>query len=416
MKTLIKDGTVFTCGRLKKADILIEDGKITYIGRAKQQADEVINALGLTVSPSFIDLHVHLREPGFESKETIRTGTMAAAAGGYTLVCAMPNLSPPPDSLDSLNIELQRIRDTAVIEVLPYGKITHDGISLSDMQALSPFVAGFSDDGKGVQSIELMRIAMKNAAEHGSLIAAHCEDESLLSGGCVHDGVYARLHGLKGISSASEYMQLRRDLELAQTTGCRYHMCHISCAESVAAIRRAKFDKVNVTCEITPHHALLCDMDMEDDGRFKMNPPLRDSSDQKVLVQAMQDGTIDVIATDHAPHTIEEKSKGLQASAMGVVGLETAFAVLYTGLVLKKELGLERLLTMMSTAPAKILGRSHDIDIGCPADITLLDLNTEYKIDPATFKSMGRSTPFSGNKVKGRVVRTILNGRTVFTF
>ena len=416
MKTLIKDGTVFTCGRLKKADILIEDGKITYIGRAKQQADEVINALGLTVSPSFIDLHVHLREPGFESKETIRTGTMAAAAGGYTLVCAMPNLSPPPDSLDSLNIELQRIRDTAVIEVLPYGKITHDGISLSDMQALSPFVAGFSDDGKGVQSIELMRIAMKNAAEHGSLIAAHCEDESLLSGGCVHDGVYARLHGLKGISSASEYMQLRRDLELAQTTGCRYHMCHISCAESVAAIRRAKFDKVNVTCEITPHHALLCDMDMEDDGRFKMNPPLRDSSDLKALVQAMQDGTIDVIATDHAPHTIEEKSKGLQASAMGVVGLETAFAVLYTGLVLKKELGLERLLTMMSTAPAKILGRSHDIDIGCPADITLLDLNTEYKIDPATFKSMGRSTPFSGNKVKGRVVRTILNGRTVFTF
>lgn len=414
MKILVKNATAFTQGRLKKADILIDGGTIAYVGRAAQQADQVIDAGGLTAVPSFIDLHVHLREPGFEYKETIKTGTLAAAAGGYTLVCAMPNLSPAPDSVESLDVELQRIKDAAVVEVLPYGRITRDGLKLSDMRDMSPLTAGFSDDGKGVQSTELMRLAMETAAGCGALIAAHCEDESLLNGGCVHDGRFARLHGLKGISSASEYMQLRRDLELAQLTGCRYHMCHISCAESVAAMRRAKFDAVNATCEITPHHALLCDMDMEDDGRFKMNPPLRDGADKSALIEAMQDGTIDVIATDHAPHTEKEKGGGLRGSAMGVVGLETAFSTLYTGLVLKKKLSLERLLEMMSVAPARIIGRRHDIEAGCPADITLLDLGAEYEIDPADFKSMGRSTPFAGARVRGRVVRTIFNGRTVF--
>ena len=361
--------------------------------------------------PGFVDVHVHLREPGFSYKETIAAGTAAAARGGYTCVCAMPNLDPVPDSMEHLEEQLSIIRRDARITVIPYGAITagEKGEALADMAAMAPHVAGFSDDGRGVQSRDMMRKAMLEAKGLGKLIAAHCEDNSLLKGGYIHDGAYARAHGHRGICSESEWGQIARDLELAAETGCPYHVCHISTKESVALIRRAKAAGVDVTCETGPHYLLLDDSDLQEEGRFKMNPPLRDKADREALLEGIVDGTIDMIATDHAPHSAEEKSRGLEKSLMGVVGLETAFPLLYTYLVEKKVITLERLVELMAINPRRRFGIPLE-----EGDFTVWDLNREYRIDPEEFLSMGRATPFAGRAVKGRCIMTIHKGKTVY--
>ena len=361
--------------------------------------------------PAFTDLHVHFREPGQTWKETIRSGSQAAARGGYTLVCAMPNLNPVPDSLEHLAVEQAAIDRDALIRVLPYGAITVGrlGKELVDFHALKGRCVAFSDDGSGVQSQEMMREAMRAAAAEDVIIAAHCEDNTLLHGGYIHDGRYCREHGHKGICSESEWGQIARDLELAAETGCRYHVCHISTVESVEIIRQAKKSGVKVTCETGPHYLTLCEDDLQEDGRFKMNPPLRSADDREALVEGLADGTIDVVATDHAPHSTEEKSKGLAGSAMGIVGLETAFPVLYTKLVLPGRIPLERLLDAMSTAPRRIFR----IPVR-PGDQVVIDLEQEFVIDSGNFLSMGKATPFDGWKVRGLVLQTIKNGKTVY--
>ena len=302
------------------------------------------------IVPGLCDVHVHFREPGFSYKETIASGSAAAAHGGYTAVCTMPNLDPVPDSAEHLQVQLDAIKCGAAIKVLPYGAITvgERGEKLADMEAMSDKVCAFSDDGKGVQNDEMMREAMTAAKRLGKIIAAHCEDNSLLFGGYIHDGEYAKAHGHRGISSASEYKQIERDLRLAEETGCAYHVCHISTKESVELIRQAKARGVDVTCETAPHYLVLCDEDMQEDGRFKMNPPLRSLEDKQALIEGIKDGTIDMIATDHAPHSAEEKGRGLEKSLMGVVGLETAFPVLYTELVTKNIITLERLVELQA--------------------------------------------------------------------
>ncbi len=406
-------------GRLEKADILLCGDRIEKIGRDLSAPDaEVFPAEGLVVCPGFVDLHVHLREPGFSRKETIRTGTLAAAAGGFTTVCAMPNLSPVPDSLETLQAQLDIIEKDAQIEVLPYGAVTkgEKGQALADYAALAPCCAGFSDDGKGVQSEEMMRIAMEGIAAQGGLLSAHCEEESLISpGGCVHDGIAARRYQVQGIPSASEYQQIGRDLSLVENTGVRYHICHISAKESVALVRKAKEKGLPVTCECTPHQIMLCDEDIiEDDGRFKMNPPLRTREDREAILLGLKDGTIDCIATDHAPHTREEKSRGLQNSSFGVVGLETAFGVCYTALVKTGILTLEELLHKLTCAPARILGRDQALKEGALADVAILDLNAKWQVRPELFYSMGRSTPFQGRELQGRAAATFYRGRLIF--
>jgi dihydroorotase len=362
-------------------------------------------------------VHVHLREPGFSYKETLRTGTLAAARGGYTTVCAMPNLNPVPDSAEHLRLELERIERDAVIEVRPYGAITVNeaGAALADMDALAARVVAFSDDGHGVQSDAMMRAAMEQAKSLDKLIAAHCEDNRLLHGGFIHDGAWARAHGFKGICSESEWGQIARDLELVRQTGCGYHVCHISTKESVALIQKAKAEGLNVSCETAPHYLLLTEDDLMDEGRFKMNPPVREKADREALLAGLVNGAIDMIATDHAPHSAEEKSRGLAGSAMGIVGLETAFPLLYTHLVKKQKLiTLERLVELMSTAPAKRFGLECGISPGRPANLALWDLNAEYEINPDDFVSMGRATPFAGWKVNGMCVETLYKGKTVW--
>lgn len=362
--------------------------------------------------PGFCDVHVHFREPGFSYKETIGTGSRAAAAGGYTAVCTMPNLSPVPDSVDNLRLEQDIIDRDAVIAVYPYASITKGelGEELSDMEELRSKAVAFSDDGKGVQSEEMMRKAMEKAASLGKIIAAHCEVNELLRGGCIHDGRYAAEHGHAGICSESEWREIERDVRLAAETGCAFHVCHISCRESVEIIRKAKRDGVNVTCETAPHYLVLCEDDLMEDGRFKMNPPLRSADDREALIEGIRDGTIDMIATDHAPHSKEEKSKGLKGSAMGVTGLETAFPVLYSRLVKTGVISLERLIELMAVNPRK----RFSIQIG--DDYTVWDLDAEYEIDPARFISMGRATPFEGMKVSGRCIRTVYSGRIVYEY
>lgn len=365
------------------------------------------------VSPSFMDPHVHFREPGYGYKETIKTGSEAAAAGGYTCVCTMPNLNPAPDSPEHLEEELGIIRRDAVIGVIPYACITlgRKGLETVDVAALKESVVAFSDDGSGVQDERVMRRAMETIAENGCILAAHCEDNSLLRGGYIHDGKYAAAHGHKGICSESEWGQIARDLKLAKETGCPYHVCHISTKESVDIIRRAKDAGVDVTCETGPHYLILCEDDLQEDGRFKMNPPLRSADDRKALIEGLKDGTIDMIATDHAPHSAEEKSRGLQGSAMGVVGLETAFPVLYTGLVRTGIITLEKLTSLMAIAPRerfRIPLRENDK--------VVIDLEATYVIDSSTFLSKGRSTPFEGMRVYGRIMETIYGGETVYTY
>ena len=362
------------------------------------------------IVPGLCDVHVHFREPGFSYKETIASGSAAAAHGGYTAVCTMPNLDPVPDSAEHLQVQLDAIKRGAAIKVLPYGAITvgEKGEKLADMEAMSDKVCAFSDDGKGVQNDEMMREAMTAAKRPGKIIAAHCEDNSLLFGGYIHDGEYARMHGHRGISSASEYKQIERDLRLAEETGCAYHVCHISTKESVELIRQAKARGVDVTCETAPHYLVLCDEDMQEDGRFKMNPPLRSREDKKALIEGINDGTIDMIATDHAPHSAEEKGRGLEKSLMGVVGLETAFPVLYTELVMKNIITLDRLVELMSFKPKERFG------IDTNNDFAVFDISEAYKIDPEDFLSMGRATPFAGREVFGRCLLTVHNEKVVY--
>lgn len=362
------------------------------------------------IVPGLCDVHVHFREPGFSYKETIASGSAAAAHGGYTAVCTMPNLDPVPDSAEHLQVQLDAIKRGAAIKVLPYGAITvgEKGEKLADMEAMSDKVCAFSDDGKGVQNDEMMREAMAKAKRLGKIIAAHCEDNSLLFGGYIHDGEYARMHGHRGISSESEYKQIERDLRLAEETGCAYHVCHISTKESVELIRQAKAHGVNVTCETAPHYLVLCDEDMQEDGRFKMNPPLRSREDKKALIEGIKDGTIDMIATDHAPHSAEEKGRGLEKSLMGIVGLETAFPVLYTELVTKNIITLDRLVELMSFKPKERFG----IDTGC--DFAVFGIDEPYKTDPNEFLSMGRATPFAGREVFGRCLLTVHNEKVVY--
>jgi len=401
-------------GRFVPSDLTFDDGRIvSIVPTAAPVADSPLYAL-----PGFTDVHVHLREPGFSYKETIRTGALAAARGGYTTVCAMPNLNPVPDSMERLRPELEVIERDAVIDVRPYGAITVNeaGEVLSDMDALAARVVAFSDDGHGVQSDAMMREAMTRAKSLGRLIAAHCEDNRLLHGGCIHDGAFARAHGFKGICSQSEWGQIARDIELVRQTGCAYHVCHISTRESVDLIRNARAEGLDVSCETAPHYLLLTEDDLQDEGRFKMNPPVREKADRAALLQGLVDGTVDMIATDHAPHSAEEKSKGLVGSAMGIVGLETAFPLLYTHLVKRQGLiPLEKLVELMSAAPAKRFGLTDNaIRPGAEANLSLWDLDAEYEIDPNDFLSLGRATPFAGWKVNGMCLETLYKGNTVW--
>ena len=362
------------------------------------------------VFPGFCDVHVHLREPGFSYKETIATGSLASARGGYTAVCTMPNLNPVPDSVENLKLQRKLIEDTACIHVYPYGAITvgEKGEVLADLEGMAPDVIGFSDDGRGVQSDAMMRRAMLRAKALGKMIVAHCEDNSLLRGGYIHDGDYARNHGHRGICSESEWGQIARDLELVRETGCAYHVCHISTKESVELIRKAKAEGLDVTCETGPHYLVMDDSMLQEDGRFKMNPPLRGREDREALVQGILDGTIDMIATDHAPHSAEEKSRGLEKSAFGVVGIETAFPILYTYLVKPGILTLERIVELLCVNPRNRFG----IPVG--SDFSIWDLNAEYAVDPEEFVSMGKATPFTGWKVNGKCMATVCDGRVVY--
>jgi len=366
----------------------------------------------LTVFPGFCDVHVHFREPGFSYKETVESGSRAAARGGFTAVCAMPNLNPVPDSAENLEREREIIRNGAVVNVLPYGAITvgEKGEKLAEIEAMAGNVVAFSDDGKGIQSREMMREAMLRIKAAGKITVCHCEDESLVRGGYVHDGNFARAHGYKGICSESEWRPIERDLELAKETGAPYHVCHISCRESVELIRQAKRDGVDVTCETAPHYLLLDENDLRNEGRFKMNPPVRGAGDRFSLLEGLRDGTIDMIATDHAPHSAEEKSRGLAKSSFGVVGLETAFPLLYTYLVREKIISLEKLVELMAVNPRERFG----IPLG-PSDFTVFDLNAFYTVDPSAFASKGRATPFKGWGVYGKCVLTSYGGKTVYT-
>ena len=413
LNLLLKNGTVYYQGKMQKVDVLIQNGVVCKIDR-DIQADgcPVIDSSKFNIIPGLADVHVHLREPGFSYKETILTGTKAAAKGGFTLVAAMPNLNPVPDSAEHLKIELDRIEKNRVIKVLPYGSITvgEKGKELRDMAGMAKDVIAFSDDGKGVQNSEMMEKAMTVAKELNKPIVAHCEVESLLNGGYIHDGEYAKLHGHKGISSASEYEEVIRDINLSEKTGCQFHACHISTKESVVAIRQAKAKGLKVSGETGPHYLAFTDMDLQESGSWKMNPPIRSEEDRQALIKAVQDGTIECIITDHAPHSREEKSKGLAGSSMGVVGLETSFAAVNTYMVEKGYISFEKLVEVMSINPRKIFGLESGIQIGKPADITIVDPKAKWVVNPEEFISMGKATPFAGKTLTGKVIATIYNG------
>ena len=405
-------------GLMPQGDVLVADGRIRAIGAALPCPDgaATIDLSGKLLSYGLADIHVHFREPGTPQKETIRTGSLAAARGGYTTVCAMPNLDPAPDSPETIAVEQALIDRDACIEVLPYATITRGrkGAEVVDMEALKGRCVAFSDDGSGVQREGVMLEAMRRAAELDCILAAHCEDDTLLHGGYIHDGRWCAAHGHRGICSESEWGQIRRDLELAARTGCRYHICHVSAKESVELVRQAKRSGVRVSCETAPHYLVLCEDDLQEDGRFKMNPPLRSSDDRAALLEGLQDGTIDAIATDHAPHTAEEKARGLAGSAMGIVGLETAFPVLHTALVLSGKLSLERLLEALCAAPRRIFRLGGGLREGQRADLTAIDLQAEYTIDSRRFLSKGRATPFDGMPVRGAVRATWSGGEPVW--
>lgn len=414
MDRILRHAEVYRPSGFEKSDVLIRNGRIERIAPQLPPMEGVSESdmSGCCIVPGLVDVHVHFREPGFSCKETILTGSRAAARGGYTTVCTMPNLNPAPDSVEHLEQQLDIIRRDAVIHVVPYGTITMEekGRTLSDMEGMAPHVAGFSDDGRGVQDEEMMRAAMVEAKRLGRIIAAHCEVNDLLRGGYIHDGEYARAHGHRGICSESEWGQIARDVELARSTGVSYHVCHISTKESVDIIRRAKAGGVDVTCETGPHYLVLCDGDLQEDGRFKMNPPLRSAEDRAALVAGILDGTVDMIATDHAPHEAGAKDKGLERSAMGVVGLETAFAVMYTFFVRPGILSLEKLVELMSVRPSRRFGLGAFLEEGQPADVAVFDLSREWVVNPEEFLSRGRATPFAGYTLFGRCVLTLVGG------
>lgn len=419
MRLLLTGGSVFRDGGFQPLEIAVSEGRIVSVSpRLPRDGAAVVELNHCFVVPGFVDVHVHLREPGFSYKETVASGTAAAAAGGYTAVCAMPNLDPVPDSRSHLRAERAAIERDARVHVYPYGAITRGekGEALADLAALAPQVPGFSDDGRGVQSEEMMRAAMLLAKELDRPIVAHCEDERLLpKSWCVHDGAFARKHGLPGNDPASEWKQVERDLQLVRETGCRYHVCHISTKESVALIRAAKAEGLPVTCETGPHYLCLCDEDLEDDGRFKMNPPIRSAEDRDALVEGLLDGTVDCIATDHAPHSAEEKARGLRGSLNGVVGLECAFPVLYTELVKTGTVPLETVLNALCVNPRRIFGLpGGKIKEGQPADLTVLSLDHGGVVNPEGFRSMGRATPFAGRRVDAVVCMTLVDGTIVF--
>ena len=411
MNVFLKDAKIFKNGKFETSDFLVVDGVLSL-------ADTLHKDLCLDFSvykncfifPGFCDVHVHFREPGFSYKETIATGSSAAARGGYTAVCTMPNLLPPPDSAQNLKKQLGIIEKDAKINVYPYGTITlaQAGIELSDMEAIADNVIGYSDDGRGVQNEDVMLAAMTKARALNKIIAAHCEDNSLLDGGYIHAGEYAKLNGHAGICSESEWGPIKRDIELVKKTGCKYHVCHISTKESVELIRKAKAEGVDITCETAPHYLVMNDMDIEENGRFKMNPPIRSEEDRLALIEGIIDGTIDMISTDHAPHSAEEKSKGLKGSLMGVVGIETAFQILYTNLVKKGIISLERLVELMSLNARKRFNINDD------AGYTIWNLDSVVKIDPNDFLSSGRATPFENWTVCGENIMTLLNGQAVY--
>ena len=413
-----RNGTSFMECVLKNIQYLDSVGK-SFIDKVRVSASDSTDASVFDLNkyfvfPGFADVHVHFREPGFIYKETIKSGSLSAARGGYTDVCTMPNLNPVPDCARSVNVQLEAIKNDAVIRVFPYASITvgQKGEQLSDMDALSLLTIAFSDDGKGVQSAELMKEAMLKAVELKKMIVAHCEDNSLLFGGYIHDGEYARLNGHKGICSESEWKPIERDLELAKETGCAYHVCHISTKESVELIRQAKKDGVDVTCETAPHYLVLDDMCLKEHGRFKMNPPIRSKEDKEALIEGIIDGTVDMIATDHAPHSDEEKGKGLVGSMMGVVGLETAFTVMYTEFVKKGTITLQKLIELMSVNPRKRFNLPEaSINSG---NFTVFALDEEYTVNPDEFMTMGRSTPFEGRKVFGRCKMTVCDSKVVW--
>ena len=417
MATLLSGASVYTSNGFENTDIIIENGSIVSVGKVFGSFEgEVIDCSNKYIFPGFVDVHVHFREPGFSYKETIKSGSMAAARGGYTTVCTMPNLNPCPDSIENLNLQLDLIKKDAVINVQPFGTITkgQKGEELADMDEISADVIGFSDDGRGVQNDEMMLSAMLKAKKLNKIISAHCEVNDLLFGGYIHDGEYAKANGHKGICSESEWKQIERDVQLCKKTGVKYHVCHISAKESVDIIRNAKAEGVDITCETGPHYLTMNDSMLKDEGRFKMNPPIRSEADRLALIEGILDGTVDMIATDHAPHSAEEKSKGLAGSNMGITGLETSFPIMYTKLVKTKVISLEKLIELMSTAPAKRFGIEAGIISGQKADLCIFDLDTEYTIDSSDFVSMGKATPFEGEKVYGKCIMTVCNGKIVY--
>ncbi len=412
MKMYFKDAHVYKDGAFTSADACFDGSTLNIFDHGISDTDIVDFRVfkNCYIMPGFCDVHVHFREPGYLYKEDTASGSAAAARGGYTAVCTMPNLNPAPDCKQSLDVQLEAIREKARIAVLPFATITRGqkGEELSDISEMAPFVAGFSDDGRGVQSEDMMRAAMKQVKECGSIISAHCEENSLLRGGYIHDGKYARAHGHRGICSESEWAPIKRDIELVKETGCPYHVCHISAKESVELIRKAKQAGVDITCETGPHYLTMNDSQLREEGRFKMNPPIRAEEDRAALVEGLLDGTVDMIATDHAPHSAEEKGRGLEKSLMGVVGLETAFAVLYTELVRTGILSMEKLVALMSEKPRKRFGISTD------AGYTVFDCGTEYEINTDDFLSKGKSTPFEGKRVFGQCLLTVYDGKAVY--
>lgn len=419
MRYLLQNAQLLSSGGVfRAADVLLSGGRIVSIGdRISCPADAVsIDLHKAVLFPGFVDVHVHLREPGFSYKETIRTGTLAAAHGGFAHVAAMPNLDPVPDCAAALAVQRAIIEKDALVHVYPYGAISvgEKGERLADLEGLAPGVIAFSDDGRGVQSESLMREAMMQCRRLGKILAAHCEDNSLLHGGYIHDGAYARAHGHRGICSESEWGPIARDLRLAEQTGCAYHVCHVSTKESIALIRAAKRRGVDVTCETAPHYLTFTDEDLQEDGRFKMNPPLRAREDRDALIEGLLDGTIDMLVTDHAPHSREEKARGLEKSAMGVVGLETSFAASYTALVQTGILPLEKLVDLMHGAPMRRFGCGTELAEGQPADLTAFDLTKTYIVDPETFLTMGRATPFAGCALTGVCKLTMIGGEPVW--
>lgn len=416
MDYTLKNAFVYTEKGFVKANVNVSEGRIVSVDDSILECGRCFDFENCYIFPGLVDVHVHLREPGFSYKETMKTGTKACARGGYTEVCSMPNLKPVPDNFENLKKQLDIIEKDACINVHPFGAITVEekGESLADMDSMAPYAIGFSDDGRGVQSEEMMLKAMEIAKKHNKIISAHCEDNNLLYGGYIHEGEYAKLHGHKGICSESEWGPIKRDVELVKKTGCKYHVCHISAKESVEIIRNAKKNGVNITCETAPHYLVMNDMMLQEEGRFKMNPPIRSEEDRLALVEGLLDGTIDMIATDHAPHSPEEKGKGLANSFMGVVGIETAFATMYTNFVKTGKITLERLMELMHGNPKARFGIGNDIKAGEPANLTVFDLDEEYTVNPDEFESMGKFTPLEGTKIFGRCKMTMCNGEVVW--